>query len=277
MSAETMTRGQIVPIGGAEKKTRDPAILARFAQLCGGDGARLAVIPTASSLEDTGARYERLFTDIGCRVRVLPFLDRADCERAELIDPLHRADGVFFTGGNQLKLTTILGGTSVADLLRERNKSGLHVAGTSAGASFCSEHMIAHGKEGATPREGMVQLVPGLGLSPHTIIDQHFRQRDRLGRLLAALAYNPRPVGIGLDEDTAAFLGPDDVLTVRGTGAITVVDAGGMTHSTMDTARHGEPVSMLGVRLHVLSDGDTFNLVTREACLAEDSSEEPSP
>ena len=114
-------------------------------------------------------------------------------------------EGVFLTGGNQLRLSTMIGGTEVAKAIRRRNAEGMHVAGTSAGAAFLCEHMIAFGKEGASPRAKIVTLAPGLGLTNRVIIDQHFRQRDRLGRLLTALAYNPFAIGIGLDENTAAL------------------------------------------------------------------------
>ena len=116
---------------------------------------------------------------------------------------------MLITGGNQLPLTTWIGGTPVAKLIRTQNAEGVHVAGTSAGASVISEHMIAFGEEGSSPIAGSVRLAPGFGLTNRFIIDQHFRQRDRLGRLVTALAYNPFAIGLGLDEDTAAFIGPD--------------------------------------------------------------------
>lgn len=256
----------IVPIGGAEEKLRDREILSRFADLCGGRRARLAVIPTASERNATGNDYREVFRDLGARdVQVLPFESRAETERGDWLTVLEEADGVFLTGGNQLRLSTTLGGTRVADLLRRRNAEGLHVAGTSAGAAFLSEHMIAFGEEGPTPRADMVTLAPGLGLTREAIVDQHFRQRDRLGRLLTALAYNPRPVGIGLDEDTAAFLGPDDTLEVAGSGAITVVDPAEIDYSSMDSARRHQPVCILNVRLHVLIDGASYDLRRRVA------------
>jgi len=178
---------------------------------------------------------------------------------------LEKASGVFFTGGNQLRLSTTLGGTPVAKQLRAMSAAGVQIAGTSAGAAFLPEHMIASGDEGSTPRAGMVSLAPGLGLTNRVLIDQHFRQRDRLGRLLTALAFNPFAVGIGLDEDTAAFLGPDETLEVVGSGAVTIVDPSRLEYSSMDSAKPGEPVSMTGVTLHILVNGATFNLQTREA------------
>ena len=261
-----MSRGFIVPIGGAEEKLRGPAILRRFVGVCGGSEARLTVIPTASQLETTGPRYRDLFLELGARqVEVLPFAEREDGFRDDWLRVIEESTGVFMTGGNQLRLSTTLGGTPAADLLRDANLRGLHVAGTSAGAAFVSEHMIAFGDEGSTPRSDMVTLAPGLGLTRELVVDQHFRQRDRLGRLLTALAYNPRLTGIGLDEDTAAFLGPDDVLEVAGTGAITVVDPSELVFSSMDSASRSEPVCMLGARLHVLIEGATYNLQTRVA------------
>ncbi|MDP6108059.1 MAG: cyanophycinase, partial [Candidatus Brocadiia bacterium] len=246
-----MTRGYIVPIGGAEDKVRDAAILRRFASICGGSEARIIVIPTASQLLETADQYLDIFGSFGVAdVFSLDFEARADCKRPDWLERLRSATGVFITGGNQLRLSTTIGGTEVADFIREANRNeGLHVAGTSAGASVMAEHMIAYGDEGATPRSDMVTLVPGLGLTHSIIVDQHFRQRDRLGRLLTSLAYNPRPIGIGLDEDTAAFISPERVMEVVGSGAITIVDAAEMEYSTMDSTRRHEPVCLTNIRL----------------------------
>ena len=259
-------RGYIIPIGGAEEKLRNTAILDRFIELCGGRDARIAIIPTASRLDDTGDNYAKLFRRLGAgHTSVLAIGSRDDCEREEYLDAIEAADGLFMTGGNQLRLSTTLGGTSVAQLLRRRNAAGLHVAGTSAGAAFMPEHMIAGGSEGATPSPDKVTLAPGLGLTNKFIIDQHFRQRDRLGRLLTALAYNPFAVGIGLDEDTAAFISPDDMLEVVGSGGVTLVDPTHLKYSSMDRARAGEPVSLIDIRLHVLVQGGYFDIATRTA------------
>lgn len=259
-------RGWIIPIGGAEEKENSPTILQRFVDLCGGKDADIIVIPTASKLLDTGRRYERIFTELGAgKVSALDFDTRRDCEEKNRLERMESATGIFMTGGNQLRLSTIIGGTSVAKAMRAANARGVHVAGTSAGASFISEHMIAFGQEGHSPEADSVCLAPGLGLTNRFVIDQHFRQRDRLGRLLAALAYNPFPVGIGLDEDTAAFIGPDNTLEVEGSGGVTVVDAGGINFSSMDEVSAGETVCMLGLTLHILTAGATFNLHTRTA------------
>ncbi len=269
------TRGFVIPIGGAEEKVGDPTILRAFVELCGGKSARIAVIPTASMLSDTGPRYIQAFGQLGAGyVEVVDFRERQDTASPDALEALERSTGVFLTGGNQLRLSTILGGTPVAQLLRRLSARGVHVAGTSAGAAFVSEHMIAFGSEGATPIAGQVTLTPGLGLTNRVIVDQHFRQRDRLGRLMAALAYNPFAHGIGLDEDTAAFIGPDNVFRVVGTGGITIVDVSDLEYSSMAIAKVGKPVQLVGVRLHVLVDGATYDLASRQANPAPEHDED---
>ena len=259
-------RGWIIPIGGAEEKETNPRILARFVELSGGADADIVVIPTASRLKESGTRYEDLFRGMGAtRVDVLDFDTRRDCQEEGRLARLAEASGIFFTGGNQLRLSTILGGTQVARCIRLRNAQGVTVAGTSAGAGFLSEHMIAFGAEGSSPRASSVRLAPGLGLTNRFVIDQHFRQRDRLGRLTAALGYNPFAIGIGLDEDTAACISPDDTLEVEGSGAVTVVDAHDLQFSSMAQAGEDDPVCLLGLGVHILIAGATFNLHTRRA------------
>jgi cyanophycinase len=259
-------RGWIVPIGGAENKENDPRILERFIQVSGGHKADIVVIPTASRMHETGPRYEQLFESLGARrVAVMDFDTRRDCHEPGRLKRIEEASGIFFTGGNQLRLTTLLGGTPVAKLIRLRNAAGVTVGGTSAGASILSEHMIAAGDEGSSMVAGGVRLAPGLGLTNRFIIDQHFRQRDRLGRLLTALAYNPFSVGIGLDEDTAAFIRPDDTVEAEGTGGVTIVDGADVSYCSVDSVEEGQPVCMLGLKLHMLTAGATFNLHTRIA------------
>src|SRR5271154_6032913 len=263
---EGHTRGWIIPIGGAENKENDRSILQRFVSVSGGDAADIVVIPTASRMHETGPRYEKLFSEIGVsRVTAMDFDTRRDCQEAGRLQRLEEATGIFFTGGNQLRVTTLLGGTPVAKLIRARNANGVTVGGTSAGASILSEHMIAYGDEGSSAVAGSVRLAPGLGLTNRFIIDQHFRQRDRLGRLLTALAYNPFAVGIGLDEDTAAFIGPDETIEVEGTGGVTIVDASEVSYSSVAESVEGQPLCVLGLRLHFLVAGATFNLHTRQA------------
>ena len=265
VSIENVDRGWIIPIGGAEDKINDKTILKRFCELSGGKDAKILVIPTASQLEDTGPRYVEIFEGMGAKSMYIPVDEREDCFKDEIIETLNRATGIFITGGNQLRLSTILGGTPVAKLIRSLNAKGIPVAGTSAGAAIVSEHMIAGGKMGPTPKEDGATMAPGLGLTNKIIVDQHFRQRDRIGRLLAALSYNPFISGLGIDEDTAAFISPEGILEVVGAGAITVVDPAELTHSSMHDARHKENITLIGMKLHILGEGSKYDINTREA------------
>ncbi|MFT6733017.1 MAG: cyanophycinase [Polaribacter sp.] len=264
-SPVNIDRGWIIPIGGAEDKVNDKTILKRFCELSGGNDAKILVIPTASQLEDTGPRYVEIFESMGAKSMYIPVDEREDCFKNEIIETLNRATGIFITGGNQLRLSTILGGTPVAKLIRSLNANGVHVAGTSAGAAIVSEHMIAGGNKGPTPKEDGATMAPGLGLTNKLIVDQHFRQRDRIGRLLAALSYNPFISGIGIDEDTAAFISPEGIFEVVGAGAITVVDPSDLTHSSMHDARHKENITLIGMKLHILGEGSKYDINTREA------------
>lgn len=260
-------RGYIIPIGGAESRaiTKKPKIHKRFVKLCGGADARILVIPTASEVDETGPMYMELFKALGARSMCMPLEQREDCFDEEMLRVLGKATGIFITGGNQLRLTTIIGGTPVARLIRRLNSEGVHVAGTSAGAAIVSEHMIASGRSGPSPRESGVELAPGLGLTNRVIVDQHFNQRQRMGRLLAALSFNPFACGLGIDENTAAFIAPDGIFEVVGTGTVTVVDPANLKHSSMSKVTKAEAVTLIGLKLHVLAEGARFNIETREA------------
>lgn len=246
--------------------------------LAGGADAHVVVLPAASSESTTGQVYARLFRELGAaEASVVRFPRRETCADPDRLRPLERATGIFLTGGNQLRLTSILGGTPLARLIRRRNHEGAVVAGTSAGAAALSEHMIAYGHEGATPRAAMVSVAAGLGLIDRVVIDQHFRQRDRLGSLLTAIAYNPFLIGVGLDEDTAVCVDRDDVLRVVGSNAVTVVDPASVTHIATGYVAQGEPVAIHDLRLHVLVEGARYDLRTREAREARDGAESVPP
>jgi len=259
------TRGYIIPIGGAEGKGKKSAILKRFVDLCGKRDARIMVIPTASLLNETGPQYTKLFKEMGAKSMCVPIETREDCYDEETLRILAEATGIFITGGNQLRLSTILGGTPVARRIRSLNSKGIHVAGTSAGAAIVSEHMIAGGRSGPSPRESGVELAPGLGLTNRVIVDQHFNQRQRMGRLLAALSFNPFACGLGIDENTAGFISPSGRMEVVGRGTVTVVDPADLSHSSMSYVRRAEAVTLIGLKLHVLAEGAHFNVETRVA------------
>lgn len=265
------SRGWIIPVGGGEKKVRSSPIMQRFVELCGDSDAKIVIIPTASKREDAGERTAKVLRELGVTdIEIIDLATRDDCQDTERLVSLESATGIFMTGGNQVRLSTIIGGTAAAKAIRRANANGTHVAGTSAGAAFISEHMIAIGKPGPTPRRGMASLSPGLGLTNRVIIDQHFRERDRVGRLMTALAYNPFAVGIGVDEDTAAFISPDDIVEVYGSGGLTILDPTHLKHSSMAEASYGAPVSLIDMRLHILLAGDSYDLNTKLARPAQD-------
>jgi cyanophycinase len=259
-----MRTGHLIVIGGAEDKVRDRVILNRFVALAGGHDARIAVVATASSFAaEVAERYREVFTDLGA-ARVDPILAQArpvanDETLARLVDA---ASGIFLTGGNQLRLSSTIGGTRLARAIEERYKAGAVVGGTSAGASALSTHMIAFGASGLTPKQRMAQVSAGLGLLPGVIIDQHFQQRNRLGRLLTLVAQNPSLLGIGIDEDTAGVVTPDQVLEVIGRGSVTLVDGAGAETDAWEVAGH-RPLMISNVVMHSLPGGYRFDLRRR--------------
>ncbi len=259
-----MTEGTVIIIGGAEDKVRDRVILSRFAQLAGGSDATVAVISTASSLgAEAGERYRQVFSDLGVKtIRPLHAMTRPQANDQSAAHALRDATGVFLTGGNQLRLSSTIGGTRLADAILERFQKGAVVAGTSAGASAMSSHMIAFGASGATPKHRMAQIAAGLGVLPGVIVDQHFQQRNRLGRLLSLIAQNPSLLGLGVDEDTAGVVGPDHVMEVIGRGSITVVDGAGSDTDAWEIRGH-RPLMISGVVLHSLPAGYRFDLRRR--------------
>jgi cyanophycinase len=259
-------RGYVIPIGGAEEKIDNPKILKRFVELAGGKDAVIAVIPTASQLDDTGERYETLLTELGAgKAFSLPINERADAQKSDYVASLEGCTAIFITGGNQLRLSTILGGTPIAQSIRKLNAQGVHVAGTSAGAAIVSQHMITGGNTGVVPTEDGVNLAPGMGLINTVVVDQHFNERNRLARLLSAVSYNPFLIGIGLDEDTAAFIDGDNVFTVVGSGAITVVDPSDIEYSSMAEAGRGQALTLLNLKLHILAAGSRYDIGERQA------------
>jgi cyanophycinase len=250
-------------IGGAEDKLRRRRILREFVAASGGSGARIVVIPTASSLgEEIVEVYDALFRAEGAaEVTTVRPESREEANDPELVARLGRATGIFMTGGNQLKLSAIVSGTAVAQGIVEAHERGAVVGGTSAGASIQSSHMLAFGVGGSTPKQRMTQMAAGLGLLPGTVIDQHFAQRNRYGRLLMIVAQSPQLLGMGVDEDTAAVV-HDGVLSVIGRGAVTILDPSNITTNAFD-AKRSAPVLASGVVLHVLPEGARFDLATR--------------
>ena len=260
-----MSDGTVILIGGAEDKIRDRVILNRFLALAGGPEARIAVVSTASSLGAlAGQRYQEVFAALGCRrVRPIHATTRAEANDAAFVRPVRDASGIFLTGGNQLRLSSTIGGTLMARIIQERHAAGAVIAGTSAGASAMSTHMVAFGASGASPRQRMAQLAAGLGVLPDVIVDQHFQQRNRLGRLLSIIAQNPALLGIGIDEDTAGVVGPDHIMEIIGRRSVTIVDGGRSDTDAWEVPAH-RPIMISNVVLHSLPSGYRFDLRRRE-------------
>lgn len=256
--------GHLLVIGGAEDKLRQRQILGRFVSLAGGAKARVVVISTASSLGDEATDlYLSLFRGMGVTdVRGMRPLTRADANDDQLVSMLTDATGVFMTGGNQLRLSSVIAGTALGRTLAERHAAGAIVAGTSAGASAIASHMVAFGTGGATPKQRMTQMSAGLGLLPGVLIDQHFEQRNRIGRLLALVAQSPALLGIGIDEDTAGLVSPRGVMEVLGKGSVTVLDPANIQTDAYEVKRH-RPIMVSGVVLHSLPSGYRFDLHKR--------------
>lgn len=256
-------RGVLMPIGGAEDKLDDKLILSEFVRLSGGDEARIAIVPTASSIETAGLRYKALFLGLGVESAEVVYIgSREDANAQENLDLVANATGVFLTGGNQMRLSAIIGGTQLEQMVRSRHEAGAVIAGTSAGASILSAHMVAMGASGATPKLRMAQMFAGFGLISNVIIDQHFRQRDRIGRLLALVAGNPGLLGIGIDEDTSVVIDNEGMLRVVGRHSVTIVDGSHMKSDIFEVKRYGD-ITISDARLHVLGAGKRFDMNSR--------------
>lgn len=256
--------GHLLIIGGAEEKLRQRQILSRFAALAGGPEGKVVIIATASSLGDEATElYHSLFNAMGILDVVgLRPLTRNDANDPAMASALADATGIFMTGGNQLRLSSVVGGTALGRAIIERHRRGAVVAGTSAGASAISSHMVAFGTSGTTPKQRMTQMSAGLGLLPGVIIDQHFEQRNRIGRLLALIAQSPSLLGMGVDEDTAALVNPAGVMEVIGKGSVTILDPARLETDAYE-AKGRRPIMISGIVLHSLPAGYRFDLRKR--------------
>jgi cyanophycinase len=257
------SRGPVMVIGGAEDKRGERKVLSRFVDLAGAD-PHLVVLSTASMRgEEATARYGELFTELGAaRVTGTRPLTREEAGDPATCEVLADADGIFLTGGNQVRLVSVIGGTRLEDALFSARDRGAVIAGTSAGASAVAAHMVAFGRPGASPRHRMVHISAGLGLVDDVIVDQHFEQRGRMGRLLAAIALSPKLLGLGLDEDTAAIIYADRTLEVVGKGAVTIVDGSDVATDSFQIKGY-RPMMVSGAVVHALPAGYWFDLRSR--------------
>jgi cyanophycinase len=258
-------KGSLVIIGGHEEKKGEALILREVARRAG--GGKIVVATLASQEPEAMWRdYQKAFSALG--VRKLEHLDVSDREtllRDPQLEVLEDASVVFFTGGGQLRITTVFGGTELCARVQEFYRRGGTLAGTSAGASVMSDTMLVSGDGDESHRIGSaLQMAPGLGYIKDVIVDQHFAERGRIGRLIGAVAQNPRFLGVGLDENTAIVVEREQCFRVLGEGAVYVVDGRSVTHSNLTDEDDNRAMSIYNVRLHVLSQGDDFDLRTRE-------------
>jgi len=255
--------GALLVIGGHEDKEGERVILKEVASRIG-DGK--LVIATVASHEPQGYfdAYKQAFAPLGVtNLAELYVNERDEARSQEAKAILEDAAGIFFTGGDQLRISSRIGDTPIERLVRKLHARGGLVAGTSAGASVMSETMLVRGPSAESHRIGDLHMAPGLGLIPNVIIDQHFAERGRIGRLLGAVAQNPRLLGIGIDEDTAIVI-EQSKFRVLGSGAVYAVDGADVIHSNIAEGGRQDALSMFGVRLHVLSAGDGFDLKERQ-------------
>ncbi len=261
----TMAKGTLIIIGGHEDREGDAVILRAVAERAKRGKLVVATLAT-SEPEETFQEYHRAFTALG--VKQIVHLDvpgREDLLRNPRLELMEGASVVFFTGGGQLRITTQFGGTQLCEQIQEFYRQGGTIAGTSAGASVMSDTMLVSGEADSSHRVGAnLMMAPGLGYIKDVIIDQHFAERGRIGRLLGAVAQNPRFLGVGLDENTAIIVEKENRVRVLGEGAVYIVDGRQVTCTNMDDDNEDRTLSIFNVRLHVLSQGDEFDLFTRE-------------
>ncbi|MEW6729966.1 MAG: cyanophycinase [Acidobacteriota bacterium] len=259
--------GTLLVIGGAEDKYEEKYILTRFFELSGGKRANIAILPTASQDERTGTAYQKIFMDFGARsVQVLPLFQREDAdELATRI--LENASGIFLTGGDQNKILAVLHGSEALTAIQKAHTRGTVIGGTSAGAAALSDPMIAGGSRGSLARSGMAKIAPGLGIAKSLIIDQHFHQRERLGRLLYAVILHPKLIGLGVDEDTAAIIYPNGDIDVIGRGTVTIVDGSKLKMFNPASVPDKSPIVFSNMKLHTLTHGGRFSLKTKSLIL----------
>ncbi|MBD2104446.1 cyanophycinase [Leptolyngbya sp. FACHB-261] len=266
----TEARGQLVIIGGAEDKQGDCKILREFVRRAGGLQARIVVMTVATELpREVGDDYIKVFQRLGIEdVRIIDTVSRDDAAAPSYLEAIEKSTGVFFTGGDQSRITSILKGTEIDKILHKRYREGIVVGGTSAGASMMSDTMIVEGDAETHPRIEIVETDDGMSFLPEVVVDQHFAQRGRIGRLLAAVAHQPHLLGMGIDEDTAVIVN-DHQFQVVGNGAVTIVDLSDITHNNVEGLLKDEGLALCNVKLHILPDGYHFDLRSRKPIIEQ--------
>ena len=266
--ASSETQGKLLIIGGAEDKEGDCKILREFLRCAGDTKARIVVMTAATSLPgEVGDNYIRVFERFGAEdVRVIDTQKPEDANNPDYLEAIEQATGIFFTGGEQARIISCLKDTILDAAMHKRYSEGIIIGGTSAGAAMMPDMMIIEGDSETNPRVNSVAMGPGMGFLPGVVIDQHFAQRGRLGRLVSALLLQPAVLGFGIDENTAILVSGDE-FEVIGESAVTIIDESEKLHDNMEGLLKDEGLAICGAKLHILPHGYRFNLKTRQPVL----------
>ncbi|HEY9825405.1 MAG TPA: cyanophycinase [Stenomitos sp.] len=260
------TQYPVMVIGGAEDKVNGCSILTAFFESAGGNAASIGIIPCASREPSVvGDRYYQIFQGMGAQqVQVMDIRHPNECDEERWLEILGNCSGIFVTGGDQLRLCSLIGGSKLLQKIKQGVSRGqLVLAGTSAGAAMMGEKMIAGGSSGESPNRSLVDLADGLGIVPELLVDQHFHNRNRMARLMSALAAHPDKLGIGIDEDTCAAMDGKGTFRVLGNGTITVIDPTHLSRTNHLKTDEAAPLSLHNLKVHVLSPGDRYDYCKR--------------
>lgn len=269
--------GNLVIIGGAEDKEKECEILKEvITKTEKRGGAPLILIATATEYpEQVRDTYSTTFRRLHFNnFKFIDIKDRISANNSDYGRQIEECGSIFFTGGDQLKITSVIGGTGVEESLKSAYRKGVLIAGTSAGASCICSTMMVSGKEEDSPKKCTIKMAPGLGLINGVLIDQHFAQRGRIGRLLNAVAQNPETIGIGIDENTAIVMEGTGILKVIGSGAVTIVDGKGITLSNISELNPDETLAITDIKIHILPRGYKYDVKNRQPMLAKDNKED---
>lgn len=264
---------KLIIIGGGEDKKADKKVLKEVVKLAGGKDARIGIVTTATKLpQEVGQEYEKLFKEMGVsEVNSINIGGRKTSDIHGTIERIMDYSCLFFSGGDQLRISSIIGGTGFHKLVHDFCRDGKVIAGTSAGASMMSEIMIVEGEDQEAPARCTIKLAPGMGLIRGVVIDQHFNQRGRIGRLFAAVAQNPSILGIGIDEDTAVVVDSNETFSVIGNGVVTVVDGRNIEYTNITEQYPDDPLALTNVTVHILPERYGYNLIDKTAIIIKEA------
>lgn len=262
---ENILSGNLIIIGGAEDKEGKKEILKRVCDSIDKERGTLVIATVATEYpKEVAEKYKEVFGNLNVKnIKVLDIAERCDAYEEKNINIIRESALIFFTGGDQLRITSLIGGTPIYDELKEACNKGKFIVGTSAGASVMSDTMVVQGDDDDSPRKCTLKMSPGFGLIKGVIIDQHFAQRGRIGRLLAGIAQNPEILGIGIDENTGIIVNQTGTIEVIGEGAVYFIDGSTITYTNVSELHADEILSMHNVKLHVLTNGNKFDFIKK--------------